>query len=435
MNYVNHQAQWEELVQQLLDVRRPAQAEELVRQRISQYPHEVHAHVLLALTLLRQQHTAAALAAANAAAALDPQHAEAFYMISRVYMAQDQPQQALPAIDEALRIHPRTSKYLGTRAWILNSLAHWAEAVQTATAGLVTDPTHAECLLQRTLALRQQEHFDEATSTLERLIRYHPQLPVAHRLLGEEALRRHDATAAQTHFLEALRLNPTQPKARAGLVDAVKASLWLPHFFTRLDTRYKAFSQPIRFKAGWQTVLRQVATKLGALLVVALVVGLFCLPLLLLYAFAGVQWRLHPAIRQLRNRPSGAGSYLHQTIRRYGPLAATLLALLSVLANLVWLALWLGLPSSVLGPGLTGGLTVGVAGLAPLLKEYANRPPTQQKLMGWPVVALLCSVATGWVLFQPAAQPYGPFGLLLLSVGVSYGSVRALAQPAAVADL
>jgi len=230
--------QWQELAQQLLQVRRPVQAEAVVRRQLSQYPRDMHAYVLLSLALYRQQRSADALAAAQTALSIEPQYAEAYYMASLAYAQQNESAQALRAVGQALRYNPRSSKYLGTRALLLNAEAKREQALVAADAGLLLDPTHAECLLQRTVALRELAHFDKANDTLAILLYYHPQLPVAHRLRGEEALRCHNPKIAQAHFQEALRLDPTHHKAHTGLVQAVKTSLWLPRFFERVDTLY-----------------------------------------------------------------------------------------------------------------------------------------------------------------------------------------------------
>ncbi|UOQ55062.1 tetratricopeptide repeat protein [Hymenobacter cellulosivorans] len=412
-------SRWQEAVQHLLAVHRPQQAETLLRQQLVRHPREIYAHVLLAAALYQQARYPEARTAAQDALALDPATSEAHYLLCLICSQLNLVPAMVEAIDEALRLQPWNPKYLGARAQVYLGFNQPAEAQRVAELGLAYDPTHAGCRLQRAEALQQQSKWDDLAVALGQLRQAHPTLPAAYRMLGREALRREQFAQAQLHYQEVLRLAPNDPEALAGASQAIRRQLGIGRVALRLD-RYLTFIS--------EGTKRRQLKAWGHFLLILVPLSMLCIPLLLFLGFEAVYWRLHPEVRRLRNRPDHAMPYAQQTLYRYGAPAAVALLILAWTTGLIWLLLWLGLPESSLGPGLTGGLTTIVISIGALLKEAAHRPLPTASPMGRLLLAGLTLAGSILVALHEATWPYGPLLLLLFTTGLLYWQFRRLVQ-------
>ncbi|MCB2379633.1 tetratricopeptide repeat protein [Hymenobacter sp. BT635] len=214
------EARWQDAVQDLLAVRRPQQAEQVLRRHLVWHPREVFAHILLALALYKQSRLPEARAAAHAALALDPAASEAFYLLSLLENQLGQPTASRAALTEALRLQPRNPKYLAVQAQFLLHQKQWAQAQAAAERGLAHNPVHADCLVVWVEALCQQKLWAALEEALYRLRAAHPNLAATHLLLGQEALRQRQYAETQAHIQEALRLDPLDSGAEQLLVVA-----------------------------------------------------------------------------------------------------------------------------------------------------------------------------------------------------------------------
>ncbi|GAB3228492.1 hypothetical protein GCM10027346_13110 [Hymenobacter seoulensis] len=332
MEFVEN-SRWQEAVQHLLAVHRPEQAEQLVRRRLASHPEEAAGHELLGLVLLHQPgRHAEALTAVRQAISLDPQQPDPHYFHSVALLRNEQPFEALRAIEEALRLNPRSASLFGHKAVILNTLTRYEEALAATKLGLYSNPSHKECLFQRIRALRNLHQPEAAALTIGQLLRWYPTLALAHYLQGEEELHQSQLTAAEAHFREAMRLGPTDerakkkllpllvrlgqqaqaegelrqarayflqawhleptyPEARQGIEQLAKRTFWLKRQLLRFDDWATTIQEQAR--------QRQLKGWLLLLLVLCPIIAFGCLPLILLHAIAAVQWRRHPDVRML----------------------------------------------------------------------------------------------------------------------------------------
>lgn len=406
---------WQDAVQHLLAVRRPQQAEQLIREQLARNPREVQAQVLLGFALYQQQHYPEARMAAETALSLDPAASEAHYLLCLVCSQLDLVPDTIRAIDEAVRLQPFNPKYLGARAQVYLLLNKPEEAQLAAERGLAYHPTHLDCLVQRATALRLQQRWPELADALHQLRAAHPTLPKAHLLLGHEAMRQMQFATAQNHYEEVLRQAPNDAEALQGASQAIRrqlgvgrVALWLDRYMTFISEGTKQ-----RKLKAW-----------GHFLLLLIPLSLLCLPLLLFMGFEAVYWRLHPAVRRLRNRPDAAVPYAQETLYRYGAALATTLLILALLPGFIWLLLQLGFPESSLGPGLTGGLTTVVMAILGIFKNAADAPVPEKSPLGWVVLALALLAASLTCAMWPATWPYGPPLSLLVASGLLYYAFR-----------
>jgi tetratricopeptide (TPR) repeat protein len=414
-------ARWQTAVQNLLDIHRPEQAEQLVRQQLARNPQDVFAHILLSFALYQQNRLEEARQVAQQALALNPTASEAFYVL---FLVEDQAGQAparAGALREALRLQPFNPKYLAAQAQLHLLQNQPAAAQQVAARGLANNPAHAGCLIALAEALHEQQRWPDLAPVLQQLVAAHPTMPKAHQLLGREAMRRQHYAAAQAHFQEVLRLTPTDATALHGASQAIRRQLWIGRAAVWLDAYLTFISEGTK-----QGKLKAW----GHFLLILIPLSMLCIPLLLFMGFEAVYWRLHPQVRRLRNRPDAAMSYAQETLYRYGTAAALSLLVVSLLPGLIWGLLQLGFKESNLGPGLTGGITTVVMSIIGAFKHASNQPVPEKSPLGWLGAAAVVFAGSIIVACWPVTWPYGPLLSMLVAGGLLVYILRRMAATA-----
>lgn len=239
--------------QLLLVQGRYADAERELRQALSQDPHFAIAHALLAEALLDQRRLDEATNEAGLAITLEPDLEVAHYIMARILLERSRPDEAEYAAHRALELarHPRT---FGLLAIIRFNRQDWRGALAAADEGLAIDPENSGCLNLRAMALRQLGQREAADATLRGALEKDPEDSFAHANRGWSELHNGQPREALVHFREALRLDPTNDHARAGLVEAMKARyliyrLLLGYFF--FMGRLAQSSQAVIIIGGW----------------------------------------------------------------------------------------------------------------------------------------------------------------------------------------
>ncbi len=151
-------------------------------------------------------------------------------------------------------------------------LDRFAEAEQTARAGLSFDPDNEDCRNVLALSLNLQGRREQAGVAVNDLLELNPVNPYAHVNAGYLALHQGKIDKARDHFVEALRIEPRNTNAQGGLAETIKAT-----------------NPPYRWLIAWGVWMNDIGAKyrwgliLGLLLVVNLVPALvpFYLALLL----------------------------------------------------------------------------------------------------------------------------------------------------------
>lgn len=206
-----------------------------------------YAHGLLALCLSKLDRYQSALEAAKKSIELAPDAEYGHYVLARVYAERNRFAEARAAIKQAIQIDPEDAHSHGLLARIEFGLDNWQEAVNAADAGLAQDATNDMCLHFRSLALVKLGRAVEAISDQETLLAADPNDSYTHMARGWTLLEQGNVSEAKKHFLEALRLDPTNEDARAGLVNALKAQ----HLIFGLTLRMLLYLGRFRAWAIW----------------------------------------------------------------------------------------------------------------------------------------------------------------------------------------
>ncbi|MGY3089779.1 tetratricopeptide (TPR) repeat protein [Hymenobacter sp. UYAg731] len=293
---VRGQPGWFAQAQSLVAVRRYALAEELTRRELAQNPRSALALVVLSMLLNEQKRHGEAEAAARTALAAQPGYAEAYYFLALSLGNQGRNKEAGEAIDTALELDPGKPKFYALRSYLELVWDYPVQSRATAEAGLRWNPANLECLYRRLQALRRLDENDLAEATARTMLRLDPSHWRAHLALGQLLLPREAYAEAESHFRTALQHQPDSREAREGLSVSWKQRYWLPRQMERLDGYIVAYNE-------WFAARLGTAGHAVAMLGLTVAISLLCVPLLLLYGWAYLRWRLAPVVMQLRGRP------------------------------------------------------------------------------------------------------------------------------------
>lgn len=178
---------------------------------------------------------------------------EPFYHSIRALILADlhRGKEALEAAGEAVALNPEDTFALSAKSSAYCSMDRWAEAEEWSRKALAVDGDNAmaENLLAHTLRMQGKTVMN--AEAVARLLAADPEDSLAHVNAGWSALQAKDQPRAESHFREALRLDPESTMAREGLIESFRAR----SLFYRLYLSYCFFMQ--RFTGGkqWMIIL------------------------------------------------------------------------------------------------------------------------------------------------------------------------------------
>jgi len=220
----------------LLGQGRFKEAKEEIHKHLQLAPEDGGAHAFLAVCDLNLDLHKEATAAAERAIALSPDLAFAHFVLAQTLLHRNHLAEAEQAIGEAIRIEPNEASNFALLSAIQMSRQQFREALAAADAGLALDPTDSRCLNQRANALVMLGRKGEAAATMAGALANSPDDSMTHANQGFALLHANDPRKAIEHFREALRLDPENEYAKAGIVESLKARnlvyrLLLQYFF------------------------------------------------------------------------------------------------------------------------------------------------------------------------------------------------------------
>jgi tetratricopeptide (TPR) repeat protein len=207
----------------LFDQSRHKLAEKELRLAIAGEPDPAFAHALLALCLVEQEQLDEATREAQAAIHAEPDLAFVHYAHGHVMLRRRRIDEASAAAGEALRLDPETAAYHALVAHVRMEQRQWPAALEAAEAGLSVDAEDVDCTNLRAQALVNLGRKAEAGATIDGALRRNPENAATHANQGWTLLHQAEPKKAMEHFREALRLDPGNEWARAGIVEALKA--------------------------------------------------------------------------------------------------------------------------------------------------------------------------------------------------------------------
>lgn len=287
----------------LFEQGRTRDAADRFREALSSAPQDPRSHAMLSLCLSRDEDFTAATAEAELAVSHDPELPLGFYALAFAMMSRNRDDQAREAIERAIsldRTEPNFHALLG-QLYLRKSL--WRMALHAADDGLAFDPQHSACLSIRSTALVQLGEREAAAVTMHEALANDPEDTWLHANQGWALLHRGQPKEAMKHFREALRLDPTNEFAKAGVVEALKASFFLYRWLLRYFLWMSRFSPRVqngimivgffayRMLSGYAASHPEVRPFVTPLLIAY---SIFALMTWLAAAFFNLLLRLHP---------------------------------------------------------------------------------------------------------------------------------------------
>ena len=154
-------------------------------------------------------------------------------------------------MENAIRLNPAEAVYFGLLADIKLHMKKYQEALDYADQGLALDPEDSFCLNTRASALIKLKRPNDAFDTIATSLENDPENSFTHTNLGWSKLETGQHKAALEHFREALRLNPNNDYAQAGMVEAIKAK----NIFYRLFLKYVFWMNRMSAKYQWGFII------------------------------------------------------------------------------------------------------------------------------------------------------------------------------------
>jgi Tfp pilus assembly protein PilF len=208
----------------LIEQGRLHEAEPFLRQAIGQDPENAHARFLLACALTdKPANYREALQMIESALALRPNEALFHCERASILVLLQRPADGLVAARAAKELDPELLHAYVAEGSALLALGRPREAESVARQALSLDPDCEPASAQLAHALRLQGKKAENAEQIAIMLARNPESAQAHAAAGWSALQAGDAKAGQTHFLEALRLEPHNSYARDGLLEAYRA--------------------------------------------------------------------------------------------------------------------------------------------------------------------------------------------------------------------
>ena len=209
-------------IQQLLDLGRAKEAEQMIRLELSKSPENDDLFLLLARACLELNKTKATVEAAHQAIALEPNNDFAFFILALGLLQQNKYREAHEAIDQGLMLNSENAELYGLRARAFGEKNKPKKALEAAETGLAIDPQEELCRFYRSLALSNLGRHEDAQDQTLDLLSDDADDSYNHSVNGWIRLQSGDSAGAERSFLESLRINADNKDARLGLAQALK---------------------------------------------------------------------------------------------------------------------------------------------------------------------------------------------------------------------
>jgi len=208
----------------LIERQRWADAEKLFRESLASDPEDHRALYLLAICVrMADGRDAEALQIIDQAIARSPETGDYHAMRAKILADLKRGKEAAASVAQALALDPSDADFYATKAYVHQQAAEWAATEEAARKALALDPDSVLAQNLLSSALTFQNRPDELAQNIDARLARDPNDSLTHNAAGWAALRSGDRRKAETHFLEALRLDASNESARLGLLDAFRS--------------------------------------------------------------------------------------------------------------------------------------------------------------------------------------------------------------------
>ncbi len=235
----------------LIEQGRYKDAEIELGQQLGQSPNDPSIFALLSICKHEQGASEEALQLIEQSISLMPDEPNYLYLCGKYHLEAGKYDKAEQLIDNAIVLEANDADYYMAKAVIKSRKKLWQEALDCANIGLNINPAHIGCLNIRSQSLVKLDNKEAAYDTIQEALYYDPENSYTHSNVGWGVLEQGDHKKALEHFKTALKLDPTNEWAKAGLVEALKARYWLYRIFLQ----YSFWISNLQSKSQWLVLI------------------------------------------------------------------------------------------------------------------------------------------------------------------------------------
>lgn len=235
----------------LIQQRKYAEADRILKDLLAQEPNDIRYLSLLAEVNLQQDNYDVARKVIDNAIGLSPDSPHLFYIKTRIAIQQNKYDEAESLIHHATKLDPGDADYYALHAHIKLLRKKYEEALASANEALALDSEHVLALNTRSTALLKLNRAEESFGTIEGALREDPNNAYTHANYGWGLLEKGNHKKAMEHFREALKNDPNLDYAQAGMMQALKAT----NPVYRLFLRYAFWMGNLTAKYQWAVII------------------------------------------------------------------------------------------------------------------------------------------------------------------------------------
>jgi tetratricopeptide (TPR) repeat protein len=217
----------------LLNQKRPKEAKLILMDCLGQEPDNDSILYLLAQVELIQEDDDKAMEYINSAIGLDPNEADYHLTKARVYINKKQYDEAIACLKTTLSLDPYSEMAYAFQSMIYARKKDFSMSLAFADKCLAVNPENLTGLNLRSTALLKLGREEESFLTIEGALNEDPEDPYTHANYGWGLLEKGEGKKSLEHFREALRLDPDNESARAGMAAALKANFFIYRWFLK----------------------------------------------------------------------------------------------------------------------------------------------------------------------------------------------------------
>jgi tetratricopeptide (TPR) repeat protein len=281
------------------------EAEQPLKNALSEDPESTTAMSMLAMCLSENKKINEALDLAQQAVGREPDEYYCHFALGHVLLDMKRYKDASIPAREAIRLEPDETGNYSLLASIHLFQSRWNDVLDVTELGLRIDAEDENLNNLRAQALVKLGRQEEAGLTLDANLQRRPDNAATHANKGWALLHEGNPEQAMEHFREALRLDPDMEYARQGIIQALRAR----HFIYRPLLSYFLWMSTMSSGAQWGIIIGAVVLVRILRLVGEKIPELepLILPILILYGvFVFLSWTAQPLFNLLlRLHPLG----------------------------------------------------------------------------------------------------------------------------------
>lgn len=240
-----------EKVRLLLQQERYTQAEQILKDMLSQFPIDLDFLILLAEVYLQQACLDQAEELIDQAMGIYPEESIVFYQKARLLIESNNYAEAEYYLGVSLQLDPASAHAFALWAAVNLKRKKYVNALELADKSLELDAENLFALNTRSSALFKLNRHKESFQTIQGALREDPNNAYTHANYGWNLLQSGDYKKALGHFKEALRIDPDFDFAKEGMAAALKAN----NVFYRAFLSYSFWMGELSQKKQWMFII------------------------------------------------------------------------------------------------------------------------------------------------------------------------------------